>query len=127
MIPIKISQVVSYGGHSLASSGSVNLTLKGTYSELTKTIQLHQLLNNDITVKAKVPGYGPMSLGLFRIKSLSTSGDGCSTIKLNGLNTFVEMDNLNMLPTKQDDDGDYFIVRYEAEIDEEGEEENGKE
>lgn len=121
MIPIKISQVVSYGGHSLAASGSVNLNLKATYSELTKTIQLHQLLNNDITVKAKVPGYGPMSLGIFRIKSLSTSGDGCSTVKLTGLNTFVEMDNLNMLPTKQDD-GDYFLVRYEADVEEEGEE-----
>lgn len=123
MIPIKISQVVSYGGHSLAASGSVNLTLKADYSELTKTIQLHQMLNNDITVKARVPGTPPMTLGIFRIKDLRTSGDGCSTIKLDGLNIYVEMDNLNLLPTRQDGD-DRFQVRYEAEIEEEEEDDD---
>jgi len=122
MIPIKVSQVVKYGGHSLAASGSVNLTFKAMYSELTKTIQLHQMLNNDVTVKAKLPGQAkPIMLGMFRISGLNTSGDGCSTIKLNGLNTYVEMDNLNLLPTKQDGDDDLFIVRYEAEIEEEDE------
>lgn len=122
MIPIKVSQVVKYGGHSLAASGSVNLTFKAMYSELTKTIQLHQMLNNDVTVKAKLPGQPkPLMLGIFRINGLNTSGDGCSTIKLNGLNIYVEMDNLNLLPTKQDGDEDLFTVRYEAEIEEEDE------
>lgn len=120
MKSITVSQVVEYGGHSLAASGSVNLTLKAMYSELTNTIMLHQMLNNDVTVKAKLPGHNkPITLGVFRINGLNTSGDGCSTIKLNGLNTFVEMDNLNLLPTKQDDDK-LFRVRYEAEIEEEG-------
>lgn len=119
MISIKVDQVVKYGGHSLAASGSVNLTLKAMYSELTKTIQLHQMLNNDVVVKAKIPGTpGTLKLGMFRISGLNTSGDGCSTIKLNGLNTYVEMDNLNMLPTKQDGE-ELFRVRYEAEIEEE--------
>lgn len=123
MRKIKINQVVQYGGHSLAASGSVNLTLKANYSELTKTIQLHQMLNNDVDVKAKMVDRSPMDLGIFRIKALNTDGDGCSTIKLNGLNTFVEMDNLNLLPTKQDEDMADFIVRYTAEIEEEEEEE----
>lgn len=121
MIPIKVQQVVKYGGHSLAASGSVNLTFKAMYSELTKTIELHQMLNNDVTVKAKLPGGRAIKLGIFRISGLNTSGDGCSTIKLNGLNTYVEMDNLNLLPTKQDDE-ELFVVRYEAEIEEENEE-----
>lgn len=122
MIPIKVEQVVKYGGHNLAASGSVNLTFKAMYSELTKTIELHQMLNNDVTVKVKLPGRpGALTLGVFRINGLNTSGDGCSTIKLNGLNTFVEMDNLNLLPTKQDGDEDLFRVRYEAEIEEEDE------
>lgn len=120
MLSINVNQVVKYGGHSLAASGSVNLTLKAMYSELTKTIQLHQMLNNYITVKAKLPGQSKaLMLGIFMIKGLNTSGDGCSTIKLNGLNTYVEMDNLNLLPTKQDGDEDLFLVRYEAEIEEE--------
>lgn len=119
MIPINVSQVVTYGGHSLAASGSVNLTLKADYSELVKTIQLFQLLNNDVTVKAKIPGESkPIQLGIFRINGINTSHDGCSTIKLNGLNLYVEMDNLNLLPTKQDEN-ELFTVRYEAEIEEE--------
>lgn len=124
MIPIKVEQVVSYGGHSLAASGAVNLTFKANYSELEKTIELHQMLNNDATVKAKLPGRkNALMLGVFRIKALNTDGDGCSTIKLNGLNTFVEMDALNMLPTRQDSGDECFRVRYEAEIDlEDGEE-----
>lgn len=127
MIPIRIRQVVKYGGHSLAASGSVNLTLKATYSELTKTIQLYQMLNNDVTVRAKLPGNTrPLTLGVFRINGINTSGDGCSTIKLNGLNTYVEMDNLNLLPTKQDGDEDLFIVGYSADIEEE-EDNNGEE
>lgn len=125
MIPIKVTQVVKYGGHSLAASGSVNLTFKAMYSELTKTIQLHQMLNNDITVRAKLPGQArSITLGMFRINGLNTSGDGCSVIKLNGLNTYVEMDNLNLLPTKQDGDEDLFVVRYEANIEEEDEDED---
>lgn len=124
---IKIDQVVKYGGHSLAASGSVNLTFKAMYSELTETIQLHQMLNNDVIVKAKVPGIqGVIKLGMFRISGLNTAGDGCSTIKLNGLNTYVEMDNLNLLPTKQDGDDNLFRVRYEAEIEEEDEDSDEK-
>lgn len=116
-VPIDVKQVVRYGGHSLAASGSVNLTFKAMYSELEKTILLHQMLNNDVIVKAKLPGQKkPLMLGMFRINGLNTSDDGCSTIKLNGLNTYVEMDNLNLLPTKQDGDDDLFVVRYEAEI-----------
>lgn len=119
MIPVKVRQVVKYGGHSLAASGSVNLTLKADYSELTGTMQLYQMLNNDVTVKARMAGQKkPIPLGVFRINGLNTSGDGCSTIKLNGLNMYVEMDNLNLLPTKQDET-EVFIVQYETEIEEE--------
>ena len=125
--PIDITQVVTYGGHSLSATGSVNLTFKAMYSDLDKTIMLHQLLNNDITVKAKLPGRKkPIMLGIFRIKHLDTAGDGCSAIKLNGLNTFVEMDNLNLLPTKQDGDEELFTVRYEAEVEIEEDEKIGE-
>ena len=45
---VKVKEVVKYGGHSLSANGSVNFTLKASYSELTNTIQLMQMLNNDV-------------------------------------------------------------------------------
>ena len=45
---VKVKEVVKYGGHSLSANGSVNFTLKAQYSELSNTIQLMQMLNNDV-------------------------------------------------------------------------------
>lgn len=117
---VKVKEVVKYGGHSLSANGSVNFTLKATYSELTNSIKLMQMLNNDVNIKAKVPGGKPMKLGMFRIKQIVIDGDGESTIKFNGLNDYIEMDNLNLLPLNSDENKE-FIVMMEAEIEDEGE------
>lgn len=120
---IKVKEVVKYGGHSLSANGSVNFTLKASYSELTNTIQMMQMLNNDVFVKAKLPAGKPMKLGMFRIKQIIVDGDGESTLKFNGLNDYIEMDNLNLLPLNSDDNKE-FVVLMEAEVEmEEGEEE----
>lgn len=119
---IKVKEVVKYAGHSLSANGSVNFTLKASYSELTNTIQLMQMLNNDVVIKAKLPGGKPMKLGMFRIKQIVIDGDGESTLKFNGLNDYIEMDNLNVLPLNSDENKEFVIVT-EAEIEnEEGEE-----
>lgn len=113
--------VMQYCGHSLGQNSNVNLTLKADYSELTKTVMLMQMLNNDVTVKVKMPEEGkPFKLGIFRIKSATISGDGESKIKLNSMTDFVEVDNLNRLVTT-----DRFVVKFETdvEIEEEREEE----
>lgn len=112
---VKVQEVVTYGGHSLSANGSVNFTLKAGYSELTKTIQTMQMLNNDVIIKAKTPGEKAKSLGYFRIKSINVGGDGESVLKFVGLNDSVEMDNLNMLPMN-DSDSKEFIVMMMAEI-----------
>lgn len=112
---IKVKEVVKYGGHSLSANGSVNFTLKAMYSELTNTIQLMQMLNNDVSIKAKIPGGSPMKLGLFRIKQITICGDGESTIKFNGLNDYIEMDNMNLLPLNSDENKE-FTVLMEADI-----------
>lgn len=125
---VKVKEVVKYGGHSLSANGSVNFTLKASYSELTNTIQLMQMLNNDVTIKAKLPAGKPMKLGMFRIKQIVIDGDGESTLKFNGLNDYIEMDNLNILPLNSDDNKE-FVVMMEAEIEieeEEGEDEDGE-
>ena len=112
---VKVKEVVKYGGHSLSANGSVNFTLKAQYSELSNTIQLMQMLNNDVNIKAKIPGDSPMKLGFFRVKQIVIDGDGESTIKFNGLNDYIEMDNLNLLPLNSDENKE-FVVLMEAEI-----------
>ena len=94
---INVKEVVKYGGHSLKANGSVDLVLKAEYSELVNTIKVTQMLNNDVSIKAKVNGK-PTNLGIFRIKSININGDGESKLAFNGLSDFVEMDNLNTLP-----------------------------
>ena len=118
---IKVKSVVRYGGHSLSANGSVNLTLKSAYSELTNTIKLMQMLNNDVEIRAKIPGGNPMKLGTFRIKQIVIDGDGESVLKFNGLNDYIEMDNLNLLPLNSDENKE-FVVMMAAEIEEEGQE-----
>lgn len=127
MINVKVKEVVKYGGHNLSANGSVNLTLKASYSELTNTIQLMQMLNNDVNIKAKIPGEKAMKLGMFRIKEIKVEGDGESIIKFNSLNDYTEMDNLNYLPIKGSENEE-FAVMMSAEVEiEKEEEENGNE
>lgn len=111
---LKTKQIVSYNGHSLSANGSVNFNLNAQYSQLTQSISLMQMLNNDVTIKAKVSGK-VLKLGIFRIKQITIDGDGESKIKFNGLSDYVEMDNLNLLPL-QSDDVKEFQVLYEADV-----------
>jgi hypothetical protein len=121
---VKVKEVVTYGGHSLSANGSVNFTLNASYSELVNTIKIMQMLNNDITIKAKAPDQKPMKLGMFRLKQIIIDDDGESKIKFNGLNDYIEMDNLNLLPMN-DSDVKEFVVMLEANIDDsESEEES---
>lgn len=115
MTNVKVKQVVVYGGHSMSANGSVNLTLKSAYSELPNSIQQLQMLNNDVNIKAKLPGGKPMKLGMFRIKQIVVDGDGESVLKFNGLSDYIEMDNLNLLPLNTDDNKE-FTAMMEAEV-----------
>lgn len=114
-VKAKVKEIVEYAGHTLSANGNVNFTLKASYSELTNTIQLMQMLNNDVDIKARLPGGKPMKLGSFRIKQIVIDGDGESKIKFNSLNDYVEMDNLNVLPNNGADIKE-FTVLLEAEI-----------
>ena len=115
---LKVKQVVKYGGHSASANGAINLTLKAEYSELVNTVSLFQMLNNDVLLKAKIPGNRPVKLGVFRIKQIIVDGDGESIIKFNSIKDFIETDELNALPTN-DSDVKEFAVLYEAEIEKE--------
>lgn len=124
---LKVMQVVTYGGHSLSSNGSVSLTLKAEYSELTKTIQVIQMLNEDVTVKAKLVGQKPMKLGSFKIKDIKIDGDGESVLKFAGISDYVEMDNLNLLPLANEENKLFqILLECETEATDEGNEEENE-
>ena len=92
MKKIRIKEFVRYNGHNVKSNTTVSLNFKAMYSELTKTIQVLQLLNNDVKITA-----GDKPLGTFRVKNVSVSDDGESTLKFESMADAVEMDNLNSL------------------------------
>lgn len=120
---IKVQSFCSYKGHSVLQNGSVNLTFKAPYSEITNSVQLLQLLNNDVNIQAKLGTEPkPFQLGTFRIKSVGFDGDGESIIKFNSLNDFIDIDAINKLITK-----DEFKVRFSANVEEEEEEEESEE
>lgn len=120
---IKVRQVVKYDGHNIMANGSVNLGFKASYSELTKTIELQQLLNNDVEIKCKLPDEKrPIKLGRFRLKQTVIDGDGESKIKLNGIKDYIETDNLNLLPLNSDSVSE-FVVLYTADVELESENE----
>ena len=62
---VRVKEVVEYGGHSLSANGSVNVMFKADYSELPNSIQVMQMLNNDVTIKARCPMKAPRSLACF--------------------------------------------------------------
>lgn len=116
---VKVKQLVEYNGHGLRANGCVDLNLKSKYSNLTNTIQLMQLLNNDITITAKV-SKKVINLGIFKIKSITIDGDGESKIKFTGMSDYIEMDSLNNLPLSSEDASEFY-VKYEADVEVEGE------
>lgn len=123
MISVKVQEVVNYGGHTLAANGKVTLTLNAAYSELSNTVQISQMLNEDVTIKARVPGKKAVMLGSFRVSKIEVFDDGESRVKFSGISDYVEMDNLNSLPLKGEDVPE-FRVLIEAEIDDSENEED---
>lgn len=112
---LKVMEVMKYGGHSLSANGTVSVTFSAMYSELAKSLQLMQLLNEDVTVAAKLPGEKPMPLGVFRVHQLIVDSDGESKVKLRGMSEFVETDSLNSLPLRNSEVPE-FQVLFKADV-----------
>ena len=123
---ISIRQVVTYQNHNRRNNGAVTLNLNSEYSELVHTIELQQLLSQDIHIVAKVAGERPYKLGLFRLKKSTILDDGESKLQFEGLSDYVEVDNLNHLPLKSDD-VPQFAVTYTATVELEDDEEEESE
>lgn len=127
---LKVKQVVTNAGYRVGANGSVSISFAAKYSELTNTIKLQQLLNNDVEIKAKVPtGAGKpqvLNLGNFRVKRTTIDDDGESKVEFNGITDYIEMDNLNKLPLNSDDLKEFTIL-VTADIESEDGEEDAEE
>lgn len=117
---VAINQVVGYKGHSVKQSGAVTLTLSARFDEITHSMQLLRLLNEDVTIKAKVPNRKPALVGTFLISGINFAKDGKSTIKLVSINTAVDTEVLNSIVETLGID---FIVRYEGNVETDEDEE----
>lgn len=119
---ITVKEVVSYKGHSIKANGNLDITFTAMYSELTNSIEVLQLLNNDVKIIAKLPGEKAKSLGTFNVKNVTFDGDGQSVLKFTSLCEFVELENINDLVSQEN-----FQVKIEGDVeleDGEGEKEN---
>lgn len=127
---LKVKQVVTNAGYRVGANGSVFISFAAKYSELTNTIKLQQLLNNDVEIKVKVPtGTGKpqvLNLGNFRVKRTTIDDDGESKVEFNGITDYIEMDNLNKLPLNSDDLKEFTIL-VTADIESEDGEEDAEE
>lgn len=114
---IKMKEYVKYNGHSVKSSGVVDISFKAMYSELSNSIQALQMLNNDVSIVVKRGNEKPFKLGVFRVKNVIIDSDGESTLKFASITDSVELDNINSIITTEE-----FVIMLKANI--EGEELN---
>lgn len=108
---IAIKEIVNYKGHSVKPNGTVDISFSAMYDQITSSIGVLQLLNENVKILAKLPGRDPMELGNFMVKGVSFSKDGTSVIKFHTLTDYVEMDNINTVVVP-----DIFQLRMEAQV-----------
>ena len=115
---VSIKEIVSYKGHSVKANGNMDVTFTAMYGEITNSMKVLQLLNNDVKIAVRLAGEKPMKLGSFSVKSVMFDNDGESVLKFSSLTEFVEMENLNSIVSQEN-----FQIRFEADIELEGEDE----
>lgn len=126
MKDIKIKEFVAYNGSATKANGVVTLNLKAMYSELTNTIKVLQLLNNDV----KITVNDEKVLGVFRVKDVVIDGDGQSKLKFESMSEAVEMSVMNSLVNI---DGEFSILMQskvdleDAEVEDEDEDSEAEE
>lgn len=94
---VEVKVIGKYNGHSVKANQSIDLGIKAGYDQLSQAVLLLQMLNNDVTIKAKVPDSKAFSLGTFRVQAVNISHDGESAIKFNSMTDFTEVDNFSKL------------------------------
>lgn len=115
---IEIKEIVSYKGHNVKANGNMEISFNAMYDQLTKSIEVLQMLNNDVIIYAKLSGNKPVKLGSFNVKNVLFDGDGESVLKFVSLIDYVEMDSINTIISQEN-----FQIKMEANIEMENDEE----
>jgi hypothetical protein len=117
---VKVKAVGEFNGQSTKPNKSIDLSFKFPYSELVNSVQTLQMLNENITVSAKIGDEKPIKLGMFTLNGLNFDRDGEAVLKLNSMLDYVEADNLNTIAALGK--GEQFHILFKASVEEEGEE-----
>lgn len=101
---VDVNIVCTFAGQSMNSNGTTSVSFGARYDELVNVMQLCQLMSNDVTIVATVPGRDPVNLATyFRLQEIKISGDGSSTMRFKGSTSFADNDMISGLPNKQSD------------------------
>lgn len=114
---VKFKAVGNYKGHSVKANGILELNVGYKYDELTNTVLATQLLNENVTIIAKLPA-GAETLGSFMVKNISIDHDGNSVIRYNSNMDHVEANVVNDLARQKNED---IRFMFKASIEEAGE------
>lgn len=113
---VEVDVVCTFAGQSMNANGTTSVSFGARYDELVNVMQLCQLMSNDVTIIATVPGSDPVSLATyFRLQEIKISGDGSSVMKFKGSTSFADNDMISSLPNKQSDI-QQFRVKFKAVI-----------
>lgn len=115
METVKIKFEAKYNTHTVKANKAVDITFKMPYTELTQYIGSIQLLNENVTIAAKIGAdKKPVKLGEFMITNISVDRDGQGTMKFNSLLDHVEAAHLNELASRNDEP---MVLFLKADID----------
>lgn len=113
---VEVDVVCTFAGQSMNANGTTSVSFGARYDELVNVMQLCQLMSNDVTIIATVPGSDPVNLATyFRLQEIKVSGDGSSVMKFKGSTSFADNDMISSLPNKQSDI-QQFRVKFKAII-----------
>lgn len=96
---IKEKGVAIFEGLTISNTAVVKLKFRLRYDDMITSVNLLQGLNSDVTLRAKIPNYDAMSLGVFEIDSINFDKDGNAKITFKSFAQNVELENICMLPT----------------------------
>ena len=120
---VRIKIVVQYYGHSFRKNGDLDFNVKADYSEIVNTVSMVRMLNQNITVDARIGTKKPAKLGVFTIKQIVFDREGESRIRLNSETDAVDQSKLIELTSSEE----LIVLRMSAiveteEIDDDDEE-----
>lgn len=120
---VKVKTEGKYVNHNVKANKAVDVVFSMPYTELKNYIQTIQMLNENVTLAAKIGAdKKPIKLGTYMVNSINVDRDGQGKLKFNSTLDHVDANALNDVAARNDEP---LSVLLKAEIELEDEEENG--